>query len=403
MANQDERLLPEVRRHRRRIRPAVVGAATLASFGGLALLLTRGTPQVVPPPPPPSIQVSVAAPPVPPAPIVVQQQVVQPEEEEEEIEEEEEVLPALEPPPPPGCAERPGLIGYPLEDDDTGTAMHDFQIEAVATSGCVIAVGGEDVVLVSRNDGESFATALAWEQAESELESVAVDRRGNVYALRSHGGLVYLGLQRPDGRETWRSLPYSNDWTFSVEEGWLVLTRSNVIGLSSDQGKTWRYLRVPTVMTSAGSAVTRIEPDGTLWLLRSDDEHLELWRGRADGERMTLRWTRDAVSDDGVLAGGGHVVALDENVLYDIRPGVPVRRSADPVPIAVVANHRQIASLSEDEYRVGGRLRQGPTTAPANAVLDDHGYLITAEWRGLVRWGDDGPRLLVSIEAPGEE
>lgn len=151
------------------------------------------------------------------------------------------LAPVARPAPPPPAAHAPDLdepIGY----------------LAAASDAPVIAVASEHRVWISRDDGKTFAPALA--DPRAELYDLTVDPDGRVYALwgenkiwRSPGGRggvdtieLELGIAELDGRERWRPTHDVVAAPLDARAGWIVGTGWPVIG--RDFGDSWT--RIPS-------------------------------------------------------------------------------------------------------------------------------------------------------------
>lgn len=216
---------------------ALVGLA-LTATAGTATLLVAAAPPCSAPPPPPTPVVATAPPPAP------------------------------APTPPPDANEAiKGLIDEPIK------------LVAAASDAPVIALGSEQHVWISRDDGKTFARAL---DSAGKIESLFVEPDGRVYVVRidngDHGPVAELGVAEPDGRERWREPP-SESIPLDARAGWIVGMASRggmVVGW--DVGNKWDRIPAsrdwnPWRMTMGAGRVSRYlatkigAPEGGMHLL----------------------------------------------------------------------------------------------------------------------------------------
>jgi len=192
-------------------------------------------------------------------------------------------------------------------------ADHDHWRGVTTSTGpyAVVAVWSDAEIFVSRDDGRTFSQALA---GPGEVAGTAFDEAGNLFAIR---GRDLLGIQRPDGTVSWRSLPFSGA-TLAVATGagwlgWLHLQEHEergafaLVSLSYDQGTTWRHQVVPSHGNTENSL--RIESDGTIRIMGlSEDCHLqetERHEGHVDGRAFReIAWPDDLAAGWGMGSHG---------------------------------------------------------------------------------------------------
>ncbi|MFO0650901.1 MAG: hypothetical protein U0326_32045 [Polyangiales bacterium] len=173
---------------------------------------------------------------------------------------------------------------------------------AESRDGRVAAVWTRSRLYVTRDGGRSFTRALDHRGA---IATALVDERGTVFVLRPPRA---LGVQRADGAEVWRSMPFvvraeteeepnvaaaSN----GTRAAWIVVNVSSGNGepdsrmaLTDDEGETWRVIRMP-VTTDRG--IVDVNADGALrvllWESDCSYDSVTLFRLAADATRFPSR------------------------------------------------------------------------------------------------------------------
>lgn len=332
-------------------------------------------------------------------------------------------------PVPPAAADDP--IGAALAD---GTSVWDrwepgALIGAAASPGApgVLATHTENTVYASSDDGRHFTQVLA---NVGEVEAIAVDRAGTIYAVRDRH---LLGTAPYGAAESWQALPYASE-TLALATGagtiaWLHVHPDDddglraMLALSGDGGATWRFQVVPAYGNVRNDL--RIDSDGTIELLAlSDgddtDEQLIRYRGHIDGRPLErLPWPAPYPGGYGLGRGGWAYAVASECGdagrvgLCAIAPGRPAAVHAatyvDDFTLHVGANDRlspvprTLAVAGRDLLRLtGDRARSIGTPVPGRPYaigVDGIGRALVVSGDTLLRWSPAwGWRRLLKVD-----
>jgi hypothetical protein len=234
----------------------------------------------------------------------------------------------------------------------------------------VVAVWGERILWVSRDDGRTFRQELA---APEAIGGVAVGDDGRV-AVARHGGR--FGVLTPGGTTRWLRLDY--DQALALAQGGpftalLALATDRADGfaptllVTADQGRSWRRL-VPPEAGDLDNAL-RISADGDIDLaVRSTADpspRIRHYRGHIDGRRFDRTFDGEDPEPFG-LGPDGRALPIswdDDSLRLDGRPVRDWNVVLGPAPgraLAVVDRRlvrfegTGLAAVSE---RVPGRIR----------------------------------------------
>lgn len=178
---------------------------------------------------------------------------------------------------------------------------------AESRDGRVAAAWTRSHLYVTRDGGRSFTRAL---DRRGAIADALVDDRGTVFALRPPRA---LGVQRADGVEAWRSMPFAvraeteeappvAAASNGTRAAWVVVNRSSGysgpdarVALTDDDGLTWRVIRMPEI-TDRG--IVDVNPDGSLrallWESDCSYDSVTVYRLGADATRFPSRGRRIA-------------------------------------------------------------------------------------------------------------
>ena len=175
----------------------------------------------------------------------------------------------------------------------------------------VLAAWTSTEVLLSSDGGKTFRSILT---GHGQVEKVAIDARGVVFAVRHHDE---LGVRSTDGITRWRSIPHATKTLeLAVAAGavtWhgVVSTKEGpkeTLAISRDDGDTWTFPDVPP-LGNAGNHVS-VEKNGAIALMIASEAdcgggyQARFVGNVAGGEWKHVDWPLDTPAAFGVGASG---------------------------------------------------------------------------------------------------
>jgi hypothetical protein len=300
---------------------------------------------------------------------------------------------------------------------DATLARHWLGVAASPTDSARIAAWTTDAIVLSADGGRSFRTVL---EGEGDVDTVALDDRGAVMAVRAHHELGVLAPDAPDAtRASWRTIPLATK-TLALFPAAGVLTWHGVLrtdgeliealAFSRDGGATWDFPMEPALGNFANEV--SVEQDGTVRVMGDNEAdcgggYQVLYEGRVTGGPWKrVDWSMDTPSGFGVGASGwaygigacGTGTNIDPERLCAQGP------SGVAAPVEPVLHARDLALVTRGGHTwatVDGRLAsldEGRVTFPAQTTprglrlsgVDGQGRPVGVARGTVLRWSPEG-------------